>query len=130
MLKLCRLSVIKLLSLLFGNCFRDGDFRNDWVKPSVIPKHKQGNNQSVSNYRPVSLLPIVSKKIKKLIFDSIYEILDRNCLLNVNHSGFKPGDSCVHQSIAVAHNMFTAFEANLAVFCRIYSKPLIEFCIL
>ena len=33
-------------------------------KKNVIPVHKQGNNQSVSNYGPVSLLSIFSKKFK------------------------------------------------------------------
>ena len=51
-------------------------------KKRVLSQHmKKENKQLVSNYRPVSLLPICSKIFEKLIFDSIYGFLDRNCLL-------------------------------------------------
>ena len=36
MLKLCGLSVIKPLSLLFNNCLRDGVFPNDWKKQKLF----------------------------------------------------------------------------------------------
>ena len=74
--------------------------------------HKKGNKQLVSNYRPVSLLPICSKIFEKLIFNCIYDFLDQNCRLIANQSGFRPGDSCIHQLIAITCNIFTAFDAN------------------
>ena len=55
LLKLCGLSIIKPLSLLFSNCLRDGAFTNDWKKANVIPGHKKGNKQVVINYRSASL---------------------------------------------------------------------------
>ena len=60
----------------------------------------------------MSLLPICSKIFEKLIFDSIYEFLDENNLFNSNQSGFRPNDSCIHQLIAITHNIFSAFDAN------------------
>ena len=68
-LKLCGLSIIKPFSLLFSNCLRDGVLPNDWKKANVIPVHKNGNKQLVSNYRSVSILPICFKIFEKLIFD-------------------------------------------------------------
>ena len=47
-----------------------------------------------------------------MIFDCIYDFLDRNCLLKANQSGFRPGDSYIHQVIAISHKIFTAFDAN------------------
>ena len=115
MLKICGPSVIKPLSLLFNTCQRDGVFPNDWKKANVIPVHKKGNEQLVSNYYPLSLLLICSKIFEKLIFDCIYDFLDQNCLLKANQSGFSPGDSCIHQLIAITHNISTAFDANLSL---------------
>ena len=73
---LCGPSIIKSLSLPFGCCLRVGVFPNDWKKVHVIPVHKNGNRQLVSNYRPVSFLPICSKIFEKLAFDCIYDFLD------------------------------------------------------
>ena len=52
----------------------------------------------------MSLLPICSKIFEKLIFDSIYDFIDKNNLFNNNQSGFRPSDSCIHQLIAITHN--------------------------
>ena len=65
--------------------------------------HKKGSEQLLSNYRPVSFLPICSKIFEKLIFDCIYDFL---------YKSFSPGDSCIHQLMAITHNIFTAFDAN------------------
>ena len=65
---------------------------------------------------------------------TIFIVLDQNCLLKANQSGFRPGGSCIHQLIAITHNIFTAFDAKFyrklwyfSVFFWIYPKPLIEF---
>ena len=68
--------------------------------------------QLVDNYRPVSLLPICSKILEKLLFDSIYEFLDKNSLLNSSQSEFRPNYFSIHQFIAITHDVSTAFDAN------------------
>ena len=80
----------------FAPALRDRIFPNDWKKANVIAVHKKVNKQLVSNYRPVSLLPISSKILEKLIFGYIYDFLDQNCLLNANQSGFRPADTCIN----------------------------------
>ena len=65
---------------------------------------KRKKQQIVSNYRSVFFLLICSKIYKKIIFDIAYELLDRNFLLENN--------SYTHQLIAIAHNIFAAFDAN------------------
>ena len=72
----------------------------------------KNSKQLVDNYRPVSLLPICSKILEKLLFDSIYEFLDKNSLLNSSQSEFRPHYSSIHQFIAITHDVNTAFDAN------------------
>ena len=57
-------------------------------------------------------MSICSKIFEKMIFDCIYDFLNQNCLLKANQSGVMPGDSCIHQLVAITHNIFTAFDAN------------------
>ena len=66
----------------------------------------------IKNYRPVSLLPIFSKIIEKVIFNSLFKYLDDNNLLTNNQSGFRPDDSCVHQLLSIMHEIYKAFDAN------------------
>ena len=60
----------------------------------------------------MSLLPICSNIFEKLIFDSIYDFIDKNNLLNKNQSGFRASDSCIHHLIAIRHNIFSPFDAD------------------
>ena len=76
---------------------------------------KENSKQLVNNYRPVSLLPICSKK---LIFDSIYSFMIHNKLLNSYQSSFRPNDSCIDQLILITHNIYGAFDANPSIELR------------
>ena len=54
----------------------------------VASSPKPGNELVV----PISLLPIFSKILEKLIYESLYLHLEREDLLNPNQSGFRLGD--------------------------------------
>ena len=112
MVKLCNLTITKPLSVIYKNCLQQGVFPDDWKKGNIIPVNKKDSNQIVDYYRPVSLLPICSKIFEKLIFDSIYDLINKNNLFNNSKSRFRSSDSCIHQSIAITHNIFSAFVAN------------------
>ena len=112
MLKLCATSISKPLHILFNNSVISESFPNEWKKANVIPVHKKGEKQIINNYRPVSLLPICSKIFEKIIFNSLFEYLEDNKLLNCNQLGFRSGDSCVHQLLSITHEIYKSFDAN------------------
>ena len=111
-IKLCSSSVSKPLAILFRNCLESECFPKEWKKANIVPVHKKHDKQLIKNYRPVSLLPICSKIFEKVIFNSLFKYLDDNNLLNSNQSGFRPGDSCVHQLLSITHEIYKAFDAN------------------
>ena len=91
---------------------------------------KKRNKQIINNYRLVSLLPICNKNFEKIIFNSLFEYLEDNKLLNCNQSGFRSGDSCVHQLLSITHEIYKSFDTNPSIEARgvfwTYLKPLIE----
>ena len=70
---------------------------NMWKEANVLPLHKKGNKSDFSNYRPISLLSIVSKVCEKLIFKNVYNYVKDHMLITLHQSGFTAGDSTVHQ---------------------------------
>ena len=38
--------------------------------------------------------------------------MDQNHFLDPNQSGFRPGDSCIHQLISITHNIYKSFDIN------------------
>ena len=73
MIKLCEISICRPLKLIFQSCLESGKFPTEWKKTNVVPVHKKGDKQILKNYRPISLLPIVSKIFEKLLYDRMFE---------------------------------------------------------
>ena len=59
----------------------------------------------VKNYRPISLLPVLDKIFEKVIHDSLYNYFTANQIITSVQSGFRKGDSCVSQLLAIVHNI-------------------------
>ena len=55
-------------------------FSDNGEKSNIILVHKKGNKKLLQNYRPVLLLPISSKIFERLIFNSLYKIVEVNSL--------------------------------------------------
>ena len=89
-----------------------------WKKANKVPVHKRNLKHPKQNYRPISLLPIFGKILEKLIFDTLYQHLDVNNVLNPNHSGFRPGDSTNNQLLSIANSIFQALDYNSTLAVR------------
>ena len=100
------------LSVIFKNCLQSGSFPNNWKKSNVVPIHKKGDKQLLQNYRPVSLLPICGKIFERIIFNPIFEYLEKNSLLCPNQSGFRPFDSCENQLLSIVHDIYANFDQH------------------
>ena len=93
-------------------------FPNNWKKSNVAPIHKKDDKQFLQNYRPVSLLPIYGKIFERIIFNPIFEYLEKNSLLCPNQTGFCPFDSCENQLLLIIHDIYASFDQHLTLEAR------------
>ena len=91
MIKLCINSVAHPLTLIFQNSMAAGTFPTQWKRGNIVPIHKKNDKQIVSNYRPVSVLPICSKIFEKLNFNKLFKFFEDSNLLCNLLPGFFPG---------------------------------------
>ena len=115
MLQLCGNSICKPLERIFQQAMESGSFPPEWKKGNVVPIHKKDDKQCLKNYRPISLLPICGKIFEKLIFNEMFKFFIENELISPNQSGFKPGDSCINQLLAITHEIYKSFEDGFEV---------------
>ena len=87
------------------------DFQICGKKSIICPIHQKGVKQIINNYGPVSLLPICGKIFQRLIFNYLFEYLEKFKLLSAHESGFQAIDSCVDQLLSIVHNIYTVFDA-------------------
>ena len=114
MIKLWYKSIIPAISLIYKNSINSGIFPNVLKKSNVVPVHKKGDKQVVDTYRPVSPLQIFGKILERLIFNSLFEFLHENNLLNESQSEFRPSDLCEYQPLSIIHDIYASFDCNLS----------------
>ena len=101
MIKLCEISICRPLKLIFQSCLESEKFPTEWKKANVVPVHKKCDKQILKNYRPVSLLPIVSK----IVWQDVWISMENN-LISKHQSGFRPGDSCINQLLPITNEIY------------------------
>ena len=100
--------VVQLFNLSFANT----DIPKAWKVAKVTPLQKAGNSNDVSNLRPVSLLPITSKLIEKIVHSRIYEFCETNNILDDKQGGFRPNHSTCSTTAYFLNDIYTAMNKN------------------
>ena len=62
----------------------------DWKVAKVMPIHKSEPFSNFDNYRPISILPVLSKIIEKNLHSRVMSFLNKNHLLAQSQFGFRP----------------------------------------
>ena len=112
MLKLCDTSICKTLSIIFKSCLTQGIFPSAWKKANVVPFHKK-RRQVVCYKRQTCLFS--PNILEYVIYNTMFTYFIENNLISKIQSGFKPGDSCVNQLLAITHQIFSSFDYNCEV---------------
>ena len=81
------------LCKIFNKSLQLGSLPSDWKLANVVPVHKKGAKDHVENYRPISLLPTVSKVFKRCVLNSIKDHLYQ--VISPKQHRFCTGRSCV-----------------------------------
>ena len=77
------------LSQLFNMSMFLGLFPDDWKIARVAPIYKDGSEDENSNYRLISVLPVISRLFEKLFYNQLYRFLNMNKLLFSQQSSFR-----------------------------------------
>ena len=54
-------------------------FPDEWKSARITPLYKKcGNRSDPSNYRPISIIPVVAKVFERIVYDQVYRYLTEN----------------------------------------------------
>ena len=77
----------------------------------IFPIHKSGRKSDPSNYRPISILPTISKLFEKHINTHLMGFfLNKYNLIHENQSGFRPKHSCQTALIKLVDQWMTCID--------------------
>ena len=107
------------LVYLFNLSLQTGIFPPKWKMATVVPLFKGGARDDVSNYRPISLLPLPGKILEKIVHSKVSLFLEENNLLCGDQYGFRKNRSTTHSIVNLTNSIFDAINNNetcLAIF--------------
>ena len=87
-------ALCKLLHILFNTSLESGIFPESYKKSNVVPLFKSKNKFNVTNYCPISLLPLISKILEKVAYCRTDNFLGANDQIFISQYGFHSGHSC------------------------------------
>ena len=107
------------LSKLFNNLFEVGLFPQQWKVAHVTPIYKRsGSKNSKASYRPISILPSLSKVCESVIHERLLSHCILNNIITDRQAAYLKGDSTITQLIYLVHQIRTSWgKANIAHGC-------------
>ena len=89
------------LTMLLNKSLRLGIFPEDWKLANIVPIFKKGKRGFVENYRPISLLPVISKVLERCVLTGLRDHISH--LISREQHGFLVGRSCAGFSSPVSY---------------------------
>ena len=112
-LKNCEPQLSYILAKLLNKCHKESCFPDCWKVSSVLPVFKNvGERSTAKNYRPVSLLSVVSKVFEKLVNNRIVDHLEKCGLFSDFQYGFKSSRSTADLLTVVSNRIVRVFNKS------------------
>ena len=109
LLKMATSIVAPSLTAIFTKSIITGIYPIEWKTARVTPVFKKGVKSDLNNYRPISVIPAVSKVFEKIVYDQLYQYLNDNKLLSGCQSGFRS----LHSTLTALLEATNSWSVNI-----------------
>ena len=108
------------LTYIFNKSLSIGVFPELFKLAKINPIFKKDNPHEITNYRPISLLPTLSKILEKIVYIRLYTFINKHKILNPNQFGFRKNYSTDLALIQIYDKITNALankEHVIGIFC-------------
>ena len=109
-LKLVKCELASVISILINASFRQGQFPIPFKTAHITPIFKDGDRTNISNYRPISILPTMSKLFERAVADRLVAFLDKHNVLSSSQYGFQKHKSTEHALINLTEFIYASIN--------------------
>lgn len=102
--------ILNPLTDLINLCLTRGVFPECLKIARTIPIHKKGDHRVISNYRPISILPVLSKILESIVKTQLLDYFEDNNLLSTSQHGFRRDRSTVTALMSLMEHANNTFE--------------------
>ena len=101
------------LAKIFRDLLKTGSFPECWRTANITPIPKGTSpSQFPSDYRPISITPVLSKVFEKLIFRKLYSFVEQNNLLPISQFGFRKGLGTSDALFVLTHELQSSLDSR------------------
>ena len=93
LLKLISNDIAHSITLIINQSLKSGIFPNQLKIAKVTPIYKKDDKKIITNYRPISALPVVSKVFETVIHEQLSDYFLSNNLFSAQQYGFRKNSS-------------------------------------
>ena len=112
MLKIIINEITPSLTLIINQCLTTGIFPDKLKIGKIIPVYKKGNNKLIDNYRPISLLPTISRIFETAIYSQLYEYIEHHHIINDSQYGFRKAHSIFYTATELIDRLTYKLDNN------------------
>ena len=94
-----------------NNCILEAEFPDNLKLAEIFPFFKKGGRLLKNNYRPVSILPTISKIYEEMLYEQMYEYF--NNIFSKYVCGFRKGYSTQHCLLFMLEKIKHALDKEL-----------------
>ena len=110
--KLLKNKISKPLTVIINQMLKTGIFPDSFKTSKIVPLFKKGDHGLLTNYRPISLLPTISKVFERVIYDQMYLYFNNNNLLAYEQFGFRKNHSTEYAAIKLEDHISNEMESG------------------
>ena len=116
-LKLASSQIAPYLRDLFNKCIQSGIYPSEFKTAKITPVYKKGQRDSISNYRPISVLNNLSKIFETLIYNRIKSFFHTYDLLSNKQFGFREGSNTELATLHVINKIMPSIQDQKFAIC-------------
>ena len=119
LLKKLESKLTKPLTLIINQSLHSGIYPDKLKIGKIIPVYKKNDKHQLENYRPISLLPTISKLFEMVVHDQISLYFSQNNYLSSSQYGFRKLHSTEHAILEIADRISCELDKGntpLAIF--------------
>ena len=110
MLKAGFAAIGRVILHIVNTCITLSDIPDSWKHSTVRPIFKSGNPADPTNFRPISLVPVIMKVVERAVHQQLYHYLSHNHLLASSQHGFRPRHSTATALLSVTDQILAATD--------------------